>query len=110
MKLMFTIVQSEDVYDLTEALMDAEYSVTKLNSTGAFLGNSNITLMVGTEDEKVDDVISIIGKLCKSRKQIISAPFASHLSDTSVNGAYPLEVKVGGATVFVVDVDRFVKL
>ena len=61
------------------------------------------------DDEKLKAVMDIIEHVCKSRKQIATAP----TSMSGVNGVYspyPIEVMVGGATVFVLSVDQFVKL
>ena len=109
MKLIIAIVQDEDSGRLVSALMDNGFSVTKLATTGGFLRAGNTTLLVGVDDEKFDAAMAVIEKVCKSRKQIATAP----TSMSGVNGVYspyPIEVMVGGATVFVLSVDQFVKL
>lgn len=109
MKLVISIVQDEDAHKLIDELMGGNFSVTKLATTGGFLKAGNTTLLVGVDNEKVQDVIDIIEKTCKSRKQIATSPAPIGAS----NGVYvpfPLEVQVGGATVFVVDVETFVKV
>lgn len=109
MKLVIAIVQDEDASRLVGKMMDAGYRVTKLATTGGFLKAGNTTLLTGVDDDKLDDVMAIIEKVCKSRKQIATAP----TSMSGMNGAYspyPIEVMVGGATVFVLTVDQFVKL
>lgn len=109
MKLIIAIVQDEDASRLVSALMNDGYGVTKLATTGGFLRAGNTTLLVGVDDEKFDGAMAVIEKICKSRKQIATAP----TSMTGVNGVYspyPIEVMVGGATVFVLTVDQFIKL
>ena len=109
MKLIIAIVQDEDASRLVSALMNDGYGVTKLATTGGFLRAGNTTLLVGVDDEKFDGAMAVIEKICKSRKQIATAP----TSMTGVNGVYspyPIEVMVGGATVFVLSVDQFIKL
>ena len=108
MKLIIAIVQNEDAYTLSDALMDAEFNVTKLSSTGGFLKMDNVTLLIGTEKEKVDQAIDIIAGICKSREQSISAPIPRVDSNNEFS-SYPITFEVGGATVFVIDVDRFEK-
>lgn len=108
MKLVIAIVQNEDAYVLSDALMEAEFYVTKLSTTGGFLKMNNVTLLIGTEDGKVDEVMTIIEKICKNREQIISAPVPATYSENSFN-SYPIKIRIGGATVFVIDVDRFEK-
>ena len=109
MKLIIAIVQDEDASRLVSALMNDGYGVTKLATTGGFLRAGNTTLLLGVDDEKFDGAMAVIEKVCKSRKQIATAP----TSMTGVNGVYspyPIEVMVGGATVFVLSVDQFIKL
>ena len=109
MKLIVAIVQDEDASRLVSKLMNEGFGVTKLATTGGFLRAGNTTLLVGVDDEKFDAAMAVIEKVCKSRKQIATAP----TSMSGVNGVYspyPIEVMVGGATVFVLSVEQFVKL
>lgn len=109
MKLIIAIVQDEDASRLVSKLMNEGFGVTKLATTGGFLRAGNTTLLVGVDDEKFDAAMAVIEKVCKSRKQIATAP----TSMSGVNGVYspyPIEVMVGGATVFVLNVEQFVKL
>ncbi|AKN33192.1 hypothetical protein Ccar_21125 [Clostridium carboxidivorans P7] len=109
MKLIIAIVQDDDSGDLVETLMESGFRVTKLATTGGFLKAGNTTLMIGVEEEKVDQVISQIEEICKTRQQIVSTP-SPVAGSTGVYVPYPVEVEVGGATIFVVDVDKFVKI
>ena len=105
MKLVYVIVRNIDSSYVTEALNKRGYYVTKLASTGGFLREGNTTLMIGTEESKVDDVINIVKKECGPRQQIISTPIAqAEFASTNV------AVNVGGATIFVMDVDRYEKI
>lgn len=109
MKLIIAIVQDEDASRLINNLMTEGYGVTKLATTGGFLRAGNTTLLVGVEDEKLETVKGIIEKVCKSRKQVTTAP--SPISGTTgVYVPYPIEVTVGGATLFVLDVEQFHKI
>ena len=111
MKLVIAIVQDDDAMDLIEELTDKNYRVTKLATTGGFLKSGNTTLMIGVEKEVVDKVINIIEDVCKKRKEMVSAPTPSTISSgTGMYMPYPIEVEVGGATIFVLDVDQFVKI
>jgi uncharacterized protein YaaQ len=109
MKLVIAIVQDEDAHRLIDGLTEQNFSVTKLATTGGFLKAGNTTLLVGAQDDKVQEVIDVIENVCKSRKQIATSPSPIGAS----NGVYipfPIEVTVGGATVFVLDVETFVKI
>lgn len=112
MKLIIAIVQDEDAGRLVSQLMNDGFGVTKLATTGGFLRAGNTTLLVGVDDAKLQTVMNIIEKICKSRKQMASQPPAmgTSVSSGGMFTQYPLEVMVGGATVFVLTVDQFVKL
>lgn len=109
MKLVLAIVQDEDAIDLIEELNDKGFRVTKLATTGGFLKSGNTTLMIGVEVDKVEGVIKVIEEICKRRKQVVSTQ-TSLSGESGMYMPYPLEVEVGGATVFVLDVDKFVKI
>ena len=109
MKLMIAIVQDEDASRLVNQLMKNGHGVTKLATTGGFLRAGNTTLLVGVEDDRFDVAMGIIEKICKSRKQIAPSP-SSMVGMPGSYTPYPIEVVVGGATIFVLTVDQFVKL
>lgn len=109
MKLVFAIVNDEDSPHLMSAINQAGFSVTKLNSTGGFLRSGNTTLMMVVEDEKQQALIDIIKQYSCSRKVAVNA----NMTPTGMGGSfipYPVEVKVGGATVFSVNVEHFEKI
>lgn len=109
MKLVIAIVHDDDAGRLMEELTKNRYRITKLATTGGFLRAGNTTLLVGIEDEEVDKVIEMIRDNCESRREITTSP-APVAGATTVFIPYPIEVTVGGATVFVVDVEKYVKL
>ncbi|MGI6575869.1 MAG: cyclic-di-AMP receptor [bacterium] len=109
MKLLVTVVQDQDAPLLLDALMQREYGVTKLASTGGFLRVGNTTLLVGIEDDQVDAVIAIINEICRSRTKTIT-PLPPFNGSVEAYISSPLEVNVGGATIFVLDVEQFIKL
>ncbi|RYL88165.1 hypothetical protein EWI07_13750 [Sporolactobacillus sp. THM7-4] len=106
MKLIVTVVQDKDSNSLQEALVKADFHVTKLASTGGFLRSGNTTFMIGTEDQKVDKALQLVKDHCKSRRQVVT-PISSVDGNTDGYVMHPIEVEVGGATVFVLDVDQF---
>ncbi|OIJ11416.1 hypothetical protein BKP35_12320 [Anaerobacillus arseniciselenatis] len=106
MKLVVAVVQDKDSNNLSNALVNANYKATKLASTGGFLKAGNSTFMIGTEDDQVDDVLDIIKANCQSRDQLV-APISPMGGNADSYIPYPVNVKVGGATVFVLPVDQF---
>jgi len=107
MKLVVAIINHDDAHVVVHNLTKEGYRVTKLSTTGGFLMQGHMTLLSGVPDDKVNHVIKIIGKYSKSRKQVM--PSMSELG-TGIYPTVPVEVTVGGATVFVLDVDRFEQL
>ena len=108
MKLIIAIVQDEDASRLISNLMAEGFRVTKLATTGGFLRSGNTTLLIGVEDEQLQKAMDIVEKVCKSRRQIATSP-APISGATGVYVPYPIKVTVGGATVFVLDVEQFAK-
>lgn len=108
MKLVVAIVQDQDANNVIEELMEKDFRVTKLASTGGFLKAGNTTILSGVEDDKVDDIIKVIEENCKTREITTSLLTVTMPGDTYI--PYPLEVKVGGATVFVLDIEKHVRI
>jgi len=108
MKLIVAIVQDQDVNALMDALTEKKYRVTKLSSTGGFLKSGNTTLLIGVEDDKVNEVKELVDNNCKTREITTSLLTVTMPGDTFV--PYPLEVKVGGATLFVLNVEEFLRV
>ena len=94
---------------LVEALLEREYRATRLHSSGGFLRQSNATVLVGVEDGRVDDVVGIVRESCRARTQVVN-PMPPLMEPGEFFMPYPLEVEVGGATVFVLPVERFERL
>jgi len=106
MKLIMSIVHSDDAGRLVTALTDAGYRATTISTTGGFLRQGNATIFVGTEDEKVDQVLQLIQDNCRTRRQFIN-PLPPVMEPGEMYMPTPVEVQLGGATVFVLDVSRF---
>lgn len=107
MKLVLAIVSDDDTSAVTKALYKERFQTTKLATTGGFLSKGNSTLITGCDDNDVDKVIKIIGEQSKKRTEIVptTVPY-----DSGELMSTPIEVTIGGATIFVLDVDQFYKL
>lgn len=111
MKLVLAIVQDDDAIDLIEELTDKDYRVTKLATTGGFLKSGNTTLMIGVEEKEVKNLINVIEDVCKRRKEMLPTSTPNTIgANSGMYVPYPIEVEVGGATIFVLDVDQFYKV
>ncbi|HLS53399.1 MAG TPA: cyclic-di-AMP receptor [Tissierellaceae bacterium] len=108
MKLIVAIIQDQDAPSLIEDLTENDFGVTKLASTGGFLRAGNTTLLIGVETDRVPDLLKIVENNCKTREITTSLLTVSMPGDTYI--PYPLEVKVGGATLFILNVERHIKI
>lgn len=109
MKLLIAIVQDADVNFLIDALTEKGYRITKLSTTGGFLKKGNTTLLIGVEEEKLEEALRIIKKNCKKRNTtttIINPTGESSLISSTV----PIEIGVGGATIFIIDVEQYIQI
>ncbi len=107
MKLITAIVNKDDSNAVQSGLTKEGYMVTRIATTGGFLLAGNVTFIVGVSDDKVDVVIGIISEQSKQRKVLV--PPTSTYGMHAQTGA-PLEVTMGGAVVFVQNVERFERL
>lgn len=109
MKLLIAIVQDADVNFLIDALTEEGYRITKLATTGGFLKKGNTTLLIGVEENELEEVLGIIESNCKKRitkTNIINPSVESSILTNTV----PIEITVGGATIFVIDVEQYIQL
>lgn len=107
MKLIVAIVQDKDSQQLQTHLVKDGFRATKLPSTGGFLKAGNCTFLIGVEEDKVDDALNLIKKHCHTRSQYVTPTFLMPEAASSLTD--PVEVQVGGATCFILPVDKFVR-
>lgn len=113
MKMIVAVVRDEYAAPLTEALTRKGFGATKLASTGGFLKAGNTTFLIGVPIGQLDDALAIIRTTCPSRKSIGGdLTFAEGALKTAAAGSGQMSqaVEVGGATVFVLGVERMVKV
>jgi uncharacterized protein YaaQ len=106
MKLLIAIIQEEDAANTLETLTHCGYRVTRMATQGGWLRRANTTLLIGLSDNQVEHAMKVIKRVAGHRTQIVETP------GDALHGIAPSEVTVeaGGATVFVVDVNRFERL
>lgn len=109
MKLVIAVVQGSDADPLLDALMRQGFRATQINSAGGFLRERNVTLMIGVQEEHVADVREIVKRNCHSRTRFVN-PLMPIVEPGEFYVPNPVEVLVGGATLFVVAVERYERL
>jgi len=105
MKMIISIINRDDRNALTSALMDAGYQATVVGTTGGFLRQGNATLLIGVEDEKVQGALDLIEKNCHTRT-VFMTPFTGMGTEEMIM-VEPVEVQVGGAVTFIMNVEQF---
>jgi uncharacterized protein YaaQ len=104
-KLVIAIVHNEDAGALVDALLAAQFRTTRLHSSGGFLKESNATILLGVEDDQVEAAVALVREHCTGRTRSVN-PMPPIMEPGEFFMPYPLEVEVGGATVFVLAVER----
>lgn len=107
MKLIMAIVSSDDAREVLERLTKAGYRATVISTTGGFLREGNTTIFLGVEDARVAQAIEIVRTVCRRRTQWVS-PLPT-LEGPGLEMAEPIEVSVGGAVLFVMNVEQFMQ-
>jgi len=111
MQLLCAIIQSEDADILCNRLNAQGFRVTRINTVGGFLARGNVTILVGVEDECVEDVIAILRGTCQTRTWFINpTPWGAESAHLSAPVLTPLEVQIGGASVFSFPIKRLVHM
>mgnify|MGYP001180919817 FL=1 len=109
MKLIFAVIQGKDADALLTALRERGYRSTQINSAGGFLRENNVTVLIGVEDQHVPDVMRVIKQNCYTRTQYVN-PLLPIMEPGEFYVPNPVEVQVGGATVFVLNVQRLERI
>jgi uncharacterized protein YaaQ len=108
MKLVMAIVNTQDSRPLLDALMRQGHRATLISTTGGFLREGNATIFIGTPDETLEEVLGLIRQNCHIRTKYVN-PLPPVMEPGEMYLPNPVEVEVGGAIVFVIDVARFEK-
>lgn len=88
MKLIIAILSDQDSEAASQALISDGFRVTRIASTGGFLRRGSTTMMIGVDDDKVDQAIEIVRENC----------------------ALTVEPGMKRASLFVLNVDRFTQI
>lgn len=109
MHLVLAIVQDVDATSLSDSLVSEKFKVTRINTAGGFLREGNASFLIGVEDKRLGELMGIIRRCCVTRTQYVN-PLPPIMEPGEFLMPYPVEVQVGGAIVFVLDVERYEQL
>jgi uncharacterized protein YaaQ len=105
-KLVMMIVSDTDADDLMAALVERGVPATKVGSSGGFLRRGNVTIFSGVPATEVDAILDVVNEICPARTELVPVQTLPFIGDSAFT-TEPIEVRAGGAIVFVLDVERF---
>ena len=108
LKLVIIIASDADADRLMKRLIEQSLPATKISSTGGFLHRGNATILSGVEAAEVDQVLGMVRAECHARTEYVPVQTLPFFGE-GATPSEPVEVRVGGAIVFVVNVERFEK-
>jgi uncharacterized protein YaaQ len=107
-KLVVCIVHNRDKGKITDELVKAGFKFTIIGTTGGFLREGNTTYLVGVDEAELPALQKVVEQYSQSREQLVNVmPF-----EAAPPGAFipsPVKVPVGGAVVFVLNVEQFIR-
>ncbi len=106
MKAIVAVVQGQDTVRLGNALRRDEIRFTTLDSSGGFLRERNSTFLIAVQDDKLEITMSVLAANCHTRNEYVSS-YPSAFDPSEFYMPRPIEVQVGGASVWVLDVESF---
>jgi uncharacterized protein YaaQ len=109
MKQIYDVVHCKDADNHRTAKHDSGYRTTQINSAGGFLRESNATFLVGVDNDAVQDVLRIVKQTCYTRTQYVN-PLLPIMEPGEFYMPNPVEVQVGGAAVFICNVNRYERI
>jgi uncharacterized protein YaaQ len=108
-KLIVAIVQGIDGDGVQSALIERGFEATKIDSAGGYLRERNVTILIGVQEAYVAEAIAVIREHCTSRTQYVN-PLMPILEPGEYHVSSPVEVAIGGATLFVLKVARYERM
>lgn len=111
MVLLIAVVQSEDVYRLSQRLLAQGFRLTQINAFGGLLGTGSVVLLLGVDEAHAPVALDTIAAMCQARTELANAaPWLGAVGMAPDTMLVPMEVLVGGAVVFGLPVQRFLQL
>ncbi|MCX7924614.1 MAG: cyclic-di-AMP receptor [Fimbriimonadales bacterium] len=106
MKLIIAVIHNRDKGRVVDALLESQFKFTQVASTGGFLREGNTTLLIGVEDSQLEELLRLLESNCRTREQYVN-PMPPDAAPIGTFLPTPIAVEVGGAVVFVLNVERF---
>ena len=109
-KLVFAILQGDDYEQVVRELNKNGFYVTLLNSVGGFLKKRSVTIMIGLEEARLEDLLAILKEEAGERiETVYQTPAVTGGPMMVIPPTIPMDVNCGGVTIFVLDMDQMVR-
>ena len=104
-KLVLAVLQGSDADNTIRNLNEHGFIVTLLSSTGGFLKKKSTTVMIGVEEDRLEEVMDLLRKYARRRQEKIYQAVPMPHGEISATPPIPMDVVAGGAAVFVLDLE-----
>lgn len=105
--LLVAIVQDQDAAAVSDGLIAAGFAgPTRIASSGGFLGEHNVTLLAGLGADRLTEALRVLAQHCHTRTRYLN-PLPPLVDARQLTLTYPVELAIGGATVFILEVERY---
>ncbi|MGO1581378.1 MAG: cyclic-di-AMP receptor [Peptoniphilaceae bacterium] len=94
MKMIIAIIQDKFIDKLMDRFLDEEIYVTKVSTSGGFFKSGNTTLLVGADESELDHIDSIFREVTQTEE--VKTEMGSF--------------EISGATIFVIDVEKSLRI
>ena len=105
MKMILAVIQDGDTGPTLDALRERGFGVTQIASTGSFWRQGNVTLLIGVSEQRVEEAIALLREQCHRRQELHVVP--AHAGARFAIPSSYIEAEVGGAVVFVLNIEHF---
>jgi len=105
MKMILAVIQDRDADPTLDASREREFGVTQIASTGSFWRQGNVTLLIGVSEQRVEEAIGLLCERCHRRQELRGVPASAGGRFATLSNY--IEAEVGGAVVFVLNIEHF---
>jgi uncharacterized protein YaaQ len=106
-QLVIATVSGAQAGALTDRLTHDGFQVTQVDSSGGILYEATVSLLIGLNQARLPRLLAHVRECCRTRRRFIPAHVEAPLLEIQ---PVLIEAEVGGATVYVLDVERFEQL
>ncbi len=103
-QLVIATVSGTQTDALIEQLIRDGFYVTRVDSSGGILYEPTVSLLIGVDHERLPSLLGRIRECCHTRRRFVPAHVEAPLLEVQ---PVMIEAEVGGATIYVLDVERF---